>query len=588
MELCFVVYGFSCYSQRGSLGCCRDLSSVSVTITITITMSSDSIPENENLILLGCGSVSIDLLATVAAYPKPDEKIRSTSFKVEGGGNAANALTCAARLGLKPRLISKVADDTHGRAIIDELQADGVDTSFIVVSEEGTSPFTYIIVDSQTKSRTCIHTPGFPKLMPAELPESTLFSALSGAGIVFLDGRLHETALVVAHEAVRKNIPILMDAERLREGLDDLIQLADYLTCATRFPQVWAGATTIPKALVSMVLRLPKVKFVIVTLGKDGCIMLERSVDEGASREEADVDILLESLEMKRNRSTYMPTCISSPVTKLQAEGIGTVCGRLYVGTAENIPPSELIDTTGAGDAFAGAVLYALSANFSRENMLCFAATVVSSLCNGCDDSLTAGQQVITYVSSPSFAADLSVQAYNADDLGNVCIFGELVAAMRVALILDGASTFMEVRYRDPLAKVIGDDGSNSEPLIISDDIDGEEDTTCVGRSQAQSSSQTQQYLPHFSNLDLEAMNQLAFSDQHSWRRPDMLGPDEFHSLLCISKLHINRPPPICFRCKTCKSSNPRTAYVDFQSSIPRTIYVYFLKALLSINCFSV
>ncbi|QHO34920.1 hypothetical protein S83_028969 [Arachis hypogaea] len=148
MELCFVVYGFSCYSQRGSLGCCRDLSSVSV--TITVTMSSDSIPENEHLILLGCGSVSIDLLATVAAYPKPDEKIRSTSFKVEGGGNAANALTCAARLGLKPRLISKVADDTHGRAIIDELQADGVDTSFIVVSEEGTSPFTYIIVDSQT------------------------------------------------------------------------------------------------------------------------------------------------------------------------------------------------------------------------------------------------------------------------------------------------------------------------------------------------------------------------------------------------------------------------------------------------------
>ncbi|QHO45790.1 Sulfofructose kinase [Arachis hypogaea] len=315
-------------------------------------MSSDSIPENENLIL------------------------------VEGGGNAANALTCAARLGLKPRLISKVADDTHGRAIIDELQADGVDTSFIVVSEEGTSPFTYIIVDSQTKSRTCIHTPGFPKLMPAELPESTLFSALSGAGIVFLDGRLHETALVVAHEAVRKNIPILMDAERLREGLDDLIQLADYLTCATRFPQASMGrATTIPKALVSMVLRLPKVKFVIVTLGKDGCIMLERSVDEGASREEADVDILLESLEMKRNRSTYMPTCISSPVTKLQAEGIGTVCGRLYVGTAENIPPSELIDTTGAGDAFAGAVLYALSANFSRENMLCFAATVAAAKC---------------------------------------------------------------------------------------------------------------------------------------------------------------------------------------------------------------
>lgn len=31
---------------------------------------------------VGCGAVSVDLLAIVAAYPKPDEKIRTTSFKV--------------------------------------------------------------------------------------------------------------------------------------------------------------------------------------------------------------------------------------------------------------------------------------------------------------------------------------------------------------------------------------------------------------------------------------------------------------------------------------------------------------------------
>lgn len=31
---------------------------------------------------VGCGAVGLDFLATVAAYPKPDQKIRSTSFKV--------------------------------------------------------------------------------------------------------------------------------------------------------------------------------------------------------------------------------------------------------------------------------------------------------------------------------------------------------------------------------------------------------------------------------------------------------------------------------------------------------------------------
>jgi len=31
---------------------------------------------------VGCGGVSIDFLASVAAYPKPDDKIRTTNLKV--------------------------------------------------------------------------------------------------------------------------------------------------------------------------------------------------------------------------------------------------------------------------------------------------------------------------------------------------------------------------------------------------------------------------------------------------------------------------------------------------------------------------
>ncbi|GMP90516.1 hypothetical protein CsSME_00041608 [Camellia sinensis var. sinensis] len=91
-------------------------------------------PLPHNRIVLGCGGVGVDFLAAVAAYPKPDDKIRTTSLKLQGGGNAGNALTCAARLGLNPRLISKVADDAQGRGILEELEADGVDASFLVVS----------------------------------------------------------------------------------------------------------------------------------------------------------------------------------------------------------------------------------------------------------------------------------------------------------------------------------------------------------------------------------------------------------------------------------------------------------------------
>ncbi|TQD74332.1 hypothetical protein C1H46_040127 [Malus baccata] len=322
---------------------------------------------------LGVGGVGVDFLAAVPSYPKPDEKIRTTSLKVQGGGNTGNALTCAARLGLTTRVISKIANDTQGRAILEVLRDDGIDTSFLVVSEEGNSPFTYVIVDNETKTRTCIFTPGYPLMMPDDLSQSSLSSALDGARIVYFDVRWPETALVVAQEAARKNIPILIDSERKREGLDDLITFADYAA--------WTEAASAPSALVSMLLKLPKLKFVIVTLGEDGCIMLERSVDEIPDIEEMDVDSLLGSLKQRKNDSTAIPTYVSSPVTKLRANGIGTVCGRLLVGTAEKVPPEELLDTTGAGDSFVGAVLYAICTNMPPEKMLPFAAQVGAICC---------------------------------------------------------------------------------------------------------------------------------------------------------------------------------------------------------------
>ncbi|XP_031403260.1 ribokinase-like isoform X3 [Punica granatum] len=344
-------------------------------------MASHSLPPlPKQRIIVGFGGTCLDYLAVVANFPKPDDKCRSRSMKMQGGGDAANTLTCAARLDLNPRLISKIADDMPGSSILRELEADGVDTSFLVVAKEGVTPFSYVIVDQKTNTRTCIFTPGHPPLQPDDLSPSNLEDAMRGASVVYFDGRLTYTAAFVAREAARRNIPILLDAEKKREGLYDILVLARYAVCAAKFPQAWTEAPTIGSALVSMLLRLPKLKFVIVTLGAMGCIMLERIDTEQPPTEEVDVDSLLRSLEQRKDNTVTAPICISSEVVSMRAEGIGTVHGKLFLGTAEKIPPSELIDTTGAGDAFIGAVLYGLCAEMPPEKMLPFAAKVVSRL----------------------------------------------------------------------------------------------------------------------------------------------------------------------------------------------------------------
>ena len=68
-------------------------------------------------------------------------------MQTQGGGNCANALTAAARLGLQCSLVSKIGDDGIGDQIVAELQSDGVQTDHVLRARNAPSPFTYIIVD---------------------------------------------------------------------------------------------------------------------------------------------------------------------------------------------------------------------------------------------------------------------------------------------------------------------------------------------------------------------------------------------------------------------------------------------------------
>ncbi|WMV43566.1 hypothetical protein MTR67_036951 [Solanum verrucosum] len=193
-----------------------------VKMSIHSTPSGSAIPIDA--IVLGCGMVALDYLVTVDSYPKPDDKIRSTSFQVQGGGNTGNAMTCAARLGLTPRIISKVADDSQGKRILNELEADGIDTSFIVVSQPqvnceslcASCTFLFyarmmcpkgaiqqslmsLLTVKRQHELPSIHQGIHPSPMVADdLPDSSLSSALDGARLVYTDGVLHEAALVVA------------------------------------------------------------------------------------------------------------------------------------------------------------------------------------------------------------------------------------------------------------------------------------------------------------------------------------------------------------------------------------------------------
>ncbi|XP_025795483.1 uncharacterized protein LOC112875740 isoform X3 [Panicum hallii] len=253
----------------------------------------------------------------------------------------------------------QVANDETGGTVLSELMEAGIDTSHVIISDGGNTTFVHIIIDKQTKTRTCILTPGDPPIVPSDLPMSSLSAALQ--------------------DADQMKIPILVDAEqeRTKEELEGLLSLASYIVCSGKFPKNWTSIPSLPCALLEILVQYPRVKFVIATLGEKGCMMLERSEGgDGAVEDTADIEVVAESLKLELHKDDVLPSCVSSKFMGVSARGLGTVFGRLLIGTAEVIPASELVDTTGCGDAFIGAVLHSLSAEMPAEKMLPFASQV--------------------------------------------------------------------------------------------------------------------------------------------------------------------------------------------------------------------
>ncbi|KAJ9528646.1 hypothetical protein QJQ45_020380 [Haematococcus lacustris] len=239
--------------------------------------------------VVGMGSCGVDYLASVAAFPKPDEKLRTDRLEVQGGGNAANALTAAARLGLQPLLVSKIGGDGLGDSILEELEGEGIDTSQVLRAAGSPSPFTYIIVDRQGGTRTCIHTPG-EAFAPEEVTEQLRQHSLQDARLVYFDGRLTEAALLLAAAARAAGVPVLVEAERLRPGLDQLLQLADCVVTSATFPQAWTGEPLLSDALLASAQRLPRARFLLTTLGSAGSVMLVPQPDGAVGSSSAEED----------------------------------------------------------------------------------------------------------------------------------------------------------------------------------------------------------------------------------------------------------------------------------------------------------
>ncbi|MFD2172981.1 ribokinase [Rhodobacter lacus] len=126
--------------------------------------------------IFNLGSINADHFYRLPHLPTPGETLAATRYERGPGGKGANQSVAAARAGADVRHIGAIGSD--GRWMRDELRADGVDCTH--VSEVGTASGHAIIYVDAEGENTIILFPGANRVVPRVSLETALSDAAPG------------------------------------------------------------------------------------------------------------------------------------------------------------------------------------------------------------------------------------------------------------------------------------------------------------------------------------------------------------------------------------------------------------------------
>ncbi|MDF1825211.1 MAG: PfkB family carbohydrate kinase [Verrucomicrobiales bacterium] len=257
--------------------------------------------------ILGLGMSLIDSVQGVDAFPAASGVTEVRESVLMGGGPVPTALCAAARLGATTGIIDRVGDDWRGDLIAGDYRKFGVDHRYLIQEEGRTSSFGIILVRSCDGERHVIFQQGDASpLIADELP----VEAIKDSRILHLNGRHWPACLDAARGARGAGGLISFDggANRYDPKFRELFPLVDLLIVARDFAEKQAGT-------------------------KDRQRQLESLASEGAQ--------------------------IVGVTDGVQGSWFRTAEGESFHQPAYEM--EAIVDTTGCGDVFHGAFLFALT-----------------------------------------------------------------------------------------------------------------------------------------------------------------------------------------------------------------------------------
>ncbi|MEV4224291.1 ribokinase [Nonomuraea sp. NPDC049725] len=212
------------------------------------------------------GSANMDLVAYVSQAPKRGETVTGREFRTIPGGKGANQAIAAARAGARVAFLGAVGDDAFGAEMRDTLAGAGVDVA-LLRQVSGRSGIAHIVVDDDG-GNSIIVVPGANGTIAGPTEEERAVIAASQALLLQLE--LPMEAVVAAAGAAREaGVPVILTPAPSQPLPAALLDAVTLLLPNEHEAADITGATD-PEAAMDALLQ--RVDEAVITLGSEGAL----------------------------------------------------------------------------------------------------------------------------------------------------------------------------------------------------------------------------------------------------------------------------------------------------------------------------
>jgi ribokinase len=119
------------------------------------------------------GSINMDMFVTLDGMPEAGETVISPGFEMSAGGKGANQALAALRSGAKTALVARAGDDGMGTKIVAHLRREGVITSGVMQSDLPTG-CAFIMRDNAGQNRIIVASGANAETAAEQIPDDIL------------------------------------------------------------------------------------------------------------------------------------------------------------------------------------------------------------------------------------------------------------------------------------------------------------------------------------------------------------------------------------------------------------------------------